>query len=377
MTNRDYYDILGVPRNASAEDIKAAFRKLARQYHPDVSKEADAEEKFKEINEAYGVLSDPEKRRRYDQFGRAGLGDMGGVNMHDYTMDFNDLVEELFGSFGFGFGTSAGPRSRPPRRGRDLQVAVALKFEEAVFGTEKTIEITRNETCSTCRGSGAAPGTSPQRCQTCGGRGEVRQVRQTILGSMMQSGPCPACGGRGEVIPSPCPTCRGSGLERKTVKKAVAIPAGVDTGTQIRLAGEGEPGTLGGPQGNLYLVISVEPHKFFKRRENDIILNLDINVAQAALGAEIEVPTVDGRGEKLSIPPGTQPGKIFTLKGRGVPYLRKSGRGDQLVIINVDIPARLTKEQRELFEKLAATLGTTVKPKEKGFLDWLAETLGG
>lgn len=377
MSNRDYYDILGVPRNASAEDIKAAFRKLARQYHPDVSKEADAEEKFKEINEAYGVLSDPEKRRRYDQFGRAGLGDMGGVGMHDYTMDFNDLVEELFGSFGFGFGTSTGPRSRRPRRGRDLQVSVSLKFEEAVFGTEKTIEITRNEVCSTCRGSGAAPGTTPQRCQTCGGRGEIRQVRQTILGSMMQSGPCPTCGGRGEVIASPCPTCRGGGLERKTVRKAVSIPAGVDTGTQIRLAGEGEPGTLGGPQGNLYIVISVEPHKFFKRRENDIILNLDINVAQAVLGAEIEVPTVEGKSEKLSIPAGTQPGKIFTLKGRGIPYLRKSGRGDQLVIINVDIPTRLTKEQRELFEKLAATLGTTVKPKEKGFLDWLSDALGG
>lgn len=377
MTNRDYYDILGVPRNASTEDIKTAFRKLARQYHPDVSTEANAEEKFKEINEAYGVLSDPEKRRRYDQFGRQGLGDMGGVNMHDYTMDFNDLVEELFGSFGFGFGNSTGPRTRRPRRGRDLQVSVSLSFEEAVFGVEKTIEVTRNETCSTCRGSGAEPGSSPQRCQTCGGRGEVRQVRQTIFGSMMQSGPCPACGGRGEVISTPCSTCRGSGLERKTVRKAVSIPAGVDTGTQIRLAGEGEPGTLGGPHGNLYLVISVESHKFFKRRENDIILNLDINVAQAVLGADVDIPTVDGKTERLSIPAGTQPGKVFTLRGRGVPYLRKSGRGDQLVIINVEIPSRLSKEQRELFEKLASTLGTTVKPKEKGFLDWLNEALGG
>ncbi|MEW6093836.1 MAG: molecular chaperone DnaJ [Chloroflexota bacterium] len=377
MTNRDYYDILGVPRNASSEDIKAAFRKLARQYHPDVSKETNAEERFKEINEAYGVLSDPEKRRRYDQFGRQGLGDMGGVNMHDYTMDFSDLVEELFGSFGFGFGGTSGARSRRPRRGRDLQVQVVLTFEEAVFGVEKTIEVTRNEVCSTCRGSGAEPGTSPQRCQTCGGRGEVRQVRQTIFGSMMQSGPCPTCGGRGEVIGTPCHTCRGQGLERKTVRKVVPIPAGVDTGTQIRLAGEGEPGALGGPQGNLYLVVSVQPHKFFKRRENDILLNLDINVAQAVLGAEVEVPTVGGKNEKLSIPAGTQPGKVFTLKGRGVPYLRKTGRGDQRVIVNVEIPSRLTKEQRDLFDKLAATLGTTVKPKEKGFLDWLNEALGG
>jgi molecular chaperone DnaJ len=374
MTNRDYYEILGVPRNASIEDIKAAFRKLARQYHPDVSKEPDAEEKFKEINEAYGVLSDPQKRARYDQYGRAGLGEMGG--MPDYaTMDFNDIFEEILGGFGIGFG-GGGARSRRPHRGRDLQVQMELTFEEAIFGVEKTIEVTRNETCGTCHGSGAEPGSTPQRCQTCGGRGEVRQVRQTIFGSMMQSGPCPTCGGRGEVISTPCHTCRGSGLERKTVKKSVQIPAGVDNGTQIRLAGEGEPGTLGGPQGNLYLLLTVRGHKFFRRRENDILLNLGINVAQAVLGAEVDVPTVDGH-EKLKIPAGTQPGKIFTLKARGVPYLRKSGRGDQLVIANVEIPSKLTKEQKELFEKLAATMGTTVNTKDKGFLDWLNEALGG
>jgi molecular chaperone DnaJ len=193
---------------------------------------------------------------------------------------------------------------------------------------------------------------------------------------MMQSGPCPTCGGRGEVISTPCHTCRGSGQERKTIKKSVQVPAGVDNGTQIRLAGEGEPGTLGGPQGSLYLLLAVQPHKFFKRRENDILLNLDINLAQAVLGADVEVPTVDG-SSKLKIPAGTQPGKVFTLKSRGVPYLRKSGRGDEMVVINVDMPTRLTKEQRELFEKLAATLGTTVKPKEKGFLDWLNDALGG
>jgi molecular chaperone DnaJ len=372
-TNRDYYEILGVPRGASIDEIKSAFRKLARQYHPDVSKEPDAEEKFKEINEAYGVLSDPDKRARYDQFGRAGLGNING--MPDYaTMDFGDIFEELFGNFGFGMG--GGGRSRRPHRGRDLQYQVALTFEEAVFGVEKEVEITRNEVCSTCRGGGAEPGSSPQRCPTCGGRGEVRQVRQTIFGSMMQSSTCPACNGRGEVITSPCHTCRGGGLERKTVKKVVPIPAGVDGGTQIRLAGEGEPGVNGGPQGNLYLVVTVQPHKFFKRRENDILLNLDITVAQAALGAQIEVPTVDGK-EKLSIPAGTQPGKVFTLKAKGVPYLRKTGRGNQLVIVNVEIPSKLTKEQKELFEKLAATLGATVKPKEKGFLDWLNEALGG
>jgi len=373
-SNRDYYEVLGIQKNASTDDIKSAFRKLARQYHPDVSKEPDAEEKFKEINEAYGVLSDPQKRARYDQYGRAGLGEMGG--MPDYaTMDFNDIFEEILGGFGFGFGGGGG-RSRRPHRGRDLQVHVDLTFEEAVFGVEKTVELTRNEACGNCHGSGAEPGSSPQRCSTCGGRGEVRQVRQTIFGSMMQSGPCPTCGGRGEVISTPCHTCRGQGQERKTVKKVVPIPAGVDNGNQIRLAGEGEPGINGGPQGNLYLVVNVQPHQFFKRRENDILLNLDINIAQAVLGAEVEVPTVSGK-EKLKIPAGTQPGKIFTMKARGVPYIRKSGRGDQLVIVNVDIPSKLTREQKELFEKLSGTLGTAVKPKEKGFIDWLNDALGG
>jgi molecular chaperone DnaJ len=373
-SNRDFYEILGVQKNASTEDIKSAFRKLARQYHPDVSKEPDAEERFKEINEAYGVLSDPQKRARYDQFGRAGLGEMGG--MPDYaTMDFSDIFEEILGGFGFGYG-GGGARSRRPHRGRDLQVSVDLTFEEAVFGVDKTVEVTRNEACGTCRGSGAEPGTTPQRCSTCGGRGEVRQVRQTIFGSMMQSGPCPTCAGRGEIISTPCHTCRGQGQERKTVKKVIPIPAGVDNGNQIRLAGEGEPGINGGPQGNLYLLVSVQAHKFFKRRENDILLNLDINIAQAVLGADVEVPTVNGK-ETLKIPAGTQPGKIFTLKARGVPHIRKSGRGDQLVIVNVEIPTRLSKEQKDLFEKLAATLGTTVSPKEKGFLDWLNEALGG
>jgi molecular chaperone DnaJ len=374
MTNRDYYEILGLPRDASQEDIKAAFRKLARQYHPDVSSEPNAEEKFKEINEAYGILSDPEKRARYDKFGKAGLGEMGnGSGMPDYaTMD--DLFEQIFGGMGFG-GFGGGGRQRP-RRGRDLQVAVDLKFEEAVFGVEKTVELNRNEVCGTCKGTGAEPGTTPQRCKTCEGRGEVRQVRQTLFGSMMQTGPCPACNGRGQVITTPCHTCRGSMLERKTVKKVVSIPAGVDNGNQIRLPGEGEPGMLGGPQGNLYLVLRVQPHKFFKRRENDLLLNLDINVAQAALGAEVDVPTLTGT-EKMTIPAGTQPGKVFTMKAKGVPHLRKTGRGNQLVIINVEVPSKLTHEQKELFEKLSATLGATVKPKEKGFLDWLNEALGG
>ncbi|MCA1899393.1 MAG: molecular chaperone DnaJ [Chloroflexi bacterium] len=377
MSNRDYYEILGVGRNASDDEIKAAFRKLARQYHPDVSKEEHAEEKFKEINEAYGVLSDPEKRARYDRFGKEGLGGMGG-GYRDYSADFSDIFEELFGGLG-GFGFSSGRRQprNAPRRGRDLQMQVTLTFEEAVFGVEKEIEFQREETCSRCGGSGAEPGTTPVRCSTCNGHGEVRQVRQTFLGQMVQTATCPACNGRGETISSPCKTCRGVGLERKNVRKKVQIPAGVDSGTQIRLNGEGGPGAFGGPNGSLFLALDVKPHQFFKRRDNDILLNLDINVAQAALGAEVSVPTIDGE-EKLKIPPGSQPGKIFHLKGRGVPHVRnKNQRGDQIVVINVAIPTKLTKEQRELFEKLAKSLGADVKPQEKGFLDWLNETFGG
>ncbi len=371
MSNRDFYEILGVGRNASDDEIRAAFRKLARQYHPDVNKEPDAEEKFKEINEAYGVLSDSDKRTRYDRFGREGLGNMGGF--HDYTVDFSDLFEEILGGFGF----QTGRRSRrSPRRGRDLQMQVSLKFEEAVFGIEKEIEFQRDETCSRCNGSGAEPGTMPTKCPTCNGQGEVRQVHQTFLGSMVQTATCPTCDGRGEIISSPCSTCRGSGLERKRIKKKVQIPAGVDAGTQIRLAGEGGPGVYGGPNGSLFIVLDIQPHKFFKRRENDILLNLDINVAQAVLGADVEVPTLDG-DEKLKIPSGTQPGKVFSMKNKGVPHLRRNGRGDQLVIVNVEIPTKLTKEQRELFEKLAESLGTTAHPKEKGFLDWLNDALGG
>src|ERR1044071_2924114 len=372
MSNRDYYEILGVERNASNDEIRAAFRKLARQYHPDVNKEDGAEEKFKEINEAYGVLSDADKRTRYDRFGKEGLGNMGG-GFHDYTTDFGDIFEELFGQFGF---STRGSSRRSPRRGRDLQMQVSLTFEEAVFGVEKEIEFQREETCSRCNGSGAEPGTSPTRCPTCNGQGEVRQVAQSIFGQIMQTVTCPNCNGRGEIISSPCKTCHGTGLERKTVKKKVQIPAGVDGGTQIRLAGEGGPGVYGGPNGSLFLILDIQPHKFFKRRENDIILNLDINVAQAVLGAEVDIPTLDG-DDKLKIPAGTQPGKVFTLRGKGVPFLRRKDRGNQLVIVNVAVPTKLTKEQRELFEQLAESLGTTVKPQEKGFLDWLNEALGG
>jgi len=371
MAKRDYYEVLGVNRNASAEELKSAFRSLARKYHPDMNKEADSEEKFKEINEAYAVLSDTEKRRAYDQFGFAGVNNAGGVP--DWSnMDFADI----FGEF-FGFATGASrQRQNAPRRGQDLAYTATLNFEEAIFGVEKDIEITRDEVCETCKGSGSEPGTNPAKCTNCGGRGEVRQVRQTFLGSMVQVTTCPVCSGRGEIINTPCHNCRGRGLERKTRIKKVSIPAGVDTGTQIRLAGEGQPGINGGPTGNLYIEIKVKDHKFFRRRGNDILLDLNINVAQATLGAEIEVPTVDGP-TKLNIPTGTQPGKIFTLRGKGSPILRTNQRGDQQVIVNVEIPSRLTDEQRAHFEALAASMGTEVRPQEKGFFETLKEVFGG
>jgi molecular chaperone DnaJ len=362
MASRDYYEILGVPRTASPDELKAAFRKLARQYHPDVNKESGAEEKFKEFNEAYAVLSDPEKRAAYDRYGKEGLNGMGG--MPDFnTVDFSDLFEELFGFGGFGGGGSR--KRNSPRRGADLQQNVILTFEEAVFGVEKDIEFARDEVCAACRGTGAESGSR-----------EVRQVRQTFLGSMVQVTTCPSCSGTGETISTPCRTCRGRKLERKTIHKVVHVPAGVDTGTQIRLAGEGQPGDNNGPNGNLYLEIQVRPHKYFRRRNDDIMLNISINVAQAALGAEIEVSTLDGPAQ-INIPAGTQPGKVVTLKNKGVPHLRSTGRGDQVVMIEVNIPTKLNGEQRRLFEELANTLGSEIRTEEKSFLDRLKEVLGG
>jgi molecular chaperone DnaJ len=374
MAQRDYYEILGVPRNASLDDLKAAFRQQARQYHPDVNKSPDAEERFKEINEAYAVLSDDDRRSVYDRFGHAGLRGAGGMPNFSVDFDFSDIFGDLFGFGGFG---RAATRSRnAPRRGADLQYHQELKFEEAVFGVEKEVEITRDEVCSVCNGTGAKSGTNPIRCTTCNGSGEVRQVRQTILGSMVQVTTCHTCHGQGEIISTPCQICQGRGLERRVRRKVVNIPSGVDTGTQIRLAGEGQPGENGGPNGNLYITIQVKPHKFFRRREYDILLELNINIAQAVLGAEVDVPTVDGSAT-LRIPFGTQPGKVLYLKGKGVPKLRSNGRGDQMVVINIDIPTRLSGEQRQLFEKLAESLGSEVRPQERGFLEWLKEALGG
>ncbi len=372
MADRDYYEILGVGRDASESELKGAFRRLARQYHPDVNDAPDAEDRFKEINEAYAVLSDADRRAAYDRYGHAGVRGAGGTP--DFTVDFSDFAD-IFGEF-FGFGRAAGQSRNVPRRGADLQYRMDLNFEEAVFGIDKEIEITRDEVCSRCNGNRAEPGTNPVQCTTCDGRGEIRQARQTILGSMVQVTTCPTCNGAGKTIESPCNNCNGRGLERRTRKKVVTVPAGVDNGNQIRLAGEGQPGTNGGPNGNLYILINVKPHKYFRRRERDILLDLEINVAQATLGADVPVPTIDGDAT-LRIPSGTQPGKVLRMRGKGVPHLRGNGRGDQLVMVNVTVPKNLTSEQRQIFEDLAASLGSEVRPQERGFLDWLKETISG
>jgi len=365
---RDYYDVLGIGRQASGDEIKKAYRRLAREYHPDVNKKADAESRFKEINEAYEVLSDEHKRTTYDRFGHAGTQGGFATDFSGFG-GFGDIFEEFFG---FGGARGASQR-RAPRRGADLRYDLSITFEEAVFGVEKEVEISRPEMCTKCQGSGAEPGTTPLRCSTCNGTGEVRRVQQSILGSFVNVTTCPTCHGEGETIAIPCLQCHGARYIRASRKINVRIPAGVDNGTQIRLAGEGEPGERGGPPGNLYVVLDVTPHAYFRRRDDNIVLELGINVAQAALGDEIAVPTLDG-DEKLTIPAGTQTGKVFRLRNKGVPHLRINGRGDQLVVIDVMIPTGLTAEQKKLFKELSKTLGKEVVPqREKTFLDKLKD----
>lgn len=364
---RDYYEALGVSRNVGQDELRTAYRKLAKQYHPDVNQDPSAEDRFKEINEAYAVLSDPQRRAAYDRYGHAGVKGMPT----DFGVGFSDIFEEFFG---FGFGGRG--RRNAPRRGTDLRYNLQIEFEEAVFGAEKEIQFSRQDRCPECKGAGAEPGTSPIRCSNCNGSGEVRQVRQTFIGSMVNVSTCPTCGGRGEVVSSPCRNCSGTGITRKEITKVVDIPAGVDDGTQIRISGEGEPGLNGGPQGDLYVAINVKKHPYFRRQGDDILLDLSINIAQASLGAVVEVPTVDGT-EEIDIPPGTQPGKVIRLRGKGVPHLRRNGRGDQLVIISVEIPRNLDPDQRELIEQLAPSLGTETITRERSFLDSIKELFGG
>ena len=364
---RDYYEVLGISRSASSDEIRNAFRTLAKQYHPDVAEEGGTEERFKEINEAYAVLSDAERKAAYDRFGHEGLR---GMDV-DFDFGFSDIFEGLFG-----FGMGGRQRRNAPRRGADLRYDLTLTFDEAIFGAEKEIKFSRQEVCSECQGSGAEPGTSPIRCETCNGTGEVRQMRQTFLGSMVNVAPCQNCGGRGQTITTPCKNCSGRGLERKKIKKVITVPGGVDEGTQMRLAGEGEPGVNGGPSGNMYVVIHAKSHRFFRRRNDDVLLDIAINIAQATLGADITVPTLEG-DETLTVSAGTQPGKIMRLRGKGIPRLNRSGRGDQLVILSVEIPLTLDSEQREIMESLAESLGTEVRPQERGFFETLRDILGG
>ena len=372
---RDYYEVLGLDRQASQEQIKKAFRRLARQYHPDVSSSPDAEARFKEINEAYEVLSDNEKRAMYDRFGhagpQAGFGGFGSYGDFSGFGGFEDIFETFFG------GMRAGQTARRgPSRGADLRYDLELEFEEAVFGCQKEIVITRHETCPHCQGSGAEPGTRPIRCPQCNGTGEVRRQQQTILGSFIQVTTCPRCRGEGEIVTSPCSRCGGQKTIRVERTISVDIPAGVDDGTRVRLSGEGEAGQRGGPPGNLYVVLHVKRHPFFQRQDSHILLELDINVAQAALGDKVKVPTVDGE-EELVIPAGTQTGEVLRMRGKGVPYLRRNGRGDQLVMVHVLTPTTLTKEQRALLDELGRTLGKeVVHQPEKGLFHRVKDALG-
>jgi molecular chaperone DnaJ len=379
---RDYYDVLGVPRNADKQQIKKSFRRLARQYHPDISSEPDADERFKEINEAYEVLNDDEKRSIYDRFGHDGLRNngMGGFSGFEGFGSVADIFEEFFGA---GFGAPGGRRRRRgPKRGADMRYDLHITFEEAIFGVEKEVEIRRPEPCPECNGTGAEPGTQPITCTTCSGSGEVRRVQQSILGSFVNVSTCPQCQGTGELIPHHCKNCHGQKLVQATRTIKVKVPPGVDSDTQIRLSGEGAPGQHGGSPGNLYVVIHVARHEYFQRRGDDIWLDLQINVAQAALGDEVSVPTIDG-DEPLKIPPGTQSGTVIRLRDKGVPRLDRSGRGmpmgrgDQHVLIQVTVPGQLSDEQRELFQELAKTLGKEVIPQpEKGILNQLKNALG-
>ncbi|MYC54622.1 MAG: molecular chaperone DnaJ [Chloroflexi bacterium] len=376
---RDYYEVLGVPRSADTKQIKSAFRRLARQYHPDVSQEADAEDKFKEVSAAYEVLSDDEMRARYDRFGHEGLNGASGFSQ---GMGGFGGLEDIFDIFNSAFGEQRGGRRRGPSQGADKRVRVTIDFIESVFGVDKEVEFLRLESCEDCDGSGAAEGSRTVTCRTCNGSGELRQVQQTLLGSMVRTQTCPSCGGKGSSITKPCRSCDGSGRRRQRALLTVKIPPGVSEGIQIQVRGEGDAGEHGAPAGNLFVVVHVKDHSYFKRSENDIILDININIAQAALGDTIQVETVDGM-VALDIVPGTQTGKIFRLRGRGFPRLRadgsSSGRGDQLVGVTVLTPTNLSEQQRELFSQLAETFGHDISPQRggRGWFERMTDFIAG
>lgn len=368
---RDYYEVLGVSRGASEDEIKKAYKKMARKYHPDLNPgDKTAEEKFKEVNEAYEVLSDADKKARYDQYGHAGVdpnfgaGGFGG--RFDGSFDFGDLGD-IFGSF-FGGGFGGGRRTNPnaPQRGESIRMSIAISFEEAAFGCEKAVTVERYETCDTCHGNGCAPGTSPEVCPDCHGTGTVQVRRQTPMGVFATSSPCPKCGGKGRIIHQPCKDCRGSGMVRKKKTIQASIPAGIDNGQTISIRGQGNAGKNGGPAGDLLITITVRPHELFRREGTSVLCEAPITFTQAVLGAELEIPTIDGK-VKYTLPEGTQSGTTFRLKGKGIPSINGRGRGDQYVTVYIETPKNLNKEQKEALKKFAETMGESNYEEQKKF----------
>jgi molecular chaperone DnaJ len=383
-SKRDYYEVLGVPKGATEDDIRRAFRKLAFDHHPDRNTSPDASDRFKEINEAYEVLRDAEKRRTYDRLGHAGLdssfnGGFGGAGFSGFGFD------DIFDTF-FGRASGAGRRPRA-QRGADLRTEISISFEEAVFGAEKEIQVPRHESCSTCAGLGLEPGTQPETCSRCGGSGELRRAHQSIFGQFVNVSICDTCSGEGRVIRTPCNACHGSGRVQALKRLAVSIPAGLEDGTQIRLSGEGEPPdrTRGGKvPGDLYVVIQAPPQKalpwddgslMMRRQGHDLVLDVPVNVAQAALGDKITIPTLDGPAE-LEVPAGTQYGKVFRLKGKGVPHLRETRRGDLQVRAHIMVPTNLTGEQKDLFRKLDASFRHSQNADAKSIFEKVKEAFG-
>ena len=369
---RDYYEVLGVSRGASEDEIKKAYKKMARKYHPDLNPgDKTAEEKFKEVNEAYEVLSDADKKARYDQFGFAGVdpsygAGAGGGAYGAGGFDFGDLGD-IFGSF-FGGGFGGGRRTNPnaPQRGESIRMSIAISFEEAAFGCEKAVTVERYETCDTCHGNGCAPGTSPEVCPDCHGTGTVQVRRQTPMGVFATSSPCPKCGGKGRIIHQPCKDCRGSGMVRKKKTIQASIPAGIDNGQTISIRGQGNAGKNGGPAGDLLITITVRPHELFRREGTSVLCEAPITFTQAVLGAELEIPTIDGK-VKYTLPEGTQSGTTFRLKGKGIPSINGRGRGDQYVTVYIETPKNLNKEQKEALKKFAETMGESNYEEQKKF----------
>lgn len=375
MSKRDYYEVLGVSRDASEAEIKKAYRKLARQYHPDVNKDdPSAEAKFKEVAEAYEVLSDSEKRARYNQFGHAGTDPNGFGGAGFGGADFGGFGD-IFDMF---FGGGNGGRRRGPQKGADLRYDLDITFEEAAFGTETDIQVPRTENCGKCSGSGAEPGSEVKTCPTCQGTGQQQFVQNTAFGRFVQTKTCSTCHGEGKKIDKPCAECRGAGKVRKVRTIHVKIPAGVDTGSRIRIPGQGEAGTLGGPTGDLYVFLRVKPHKVFQRRGNDVFVEYQISFAQAALGDEVEVPTLSGLA-KLKIPAGTQHGTSFRMREKGIPEIHGKKVGDQHVIVKVVTPTQLSERQIELLKEFASLGGEKISgvQNEKGFFDKVKDAFKG